>query len=109
MSDEQANRTATEWMHNRLANGDLDENQQAALRQYVANGGDYPHQFAVPDKSVYDLVEECMPFCPPGWTVRGLVWGRGIKKLPKGSFRIGQYRARSGDPTNPIYMVPDEE
>ncbi|KPL05365.1 hypothetical protein AMJ85_11935 [candidate division BRC1 bacterium SM23_51] len=80
--------------------------QQAALRAYAVNGGTYPHGFAIPGVSADDFAKQHAEFAPAGWTVRATEFGRGTAALDAMAFRIGQYKARTGDPESPIYMCP---
>ena len=98
------------WAMNVAANAvsagqPLGTEQAGALAAYVANGGSYPHGFHIPDVSADGYAASLAHHCPAGWALRAMFWGRGTP--PEGSFRVGQYKVRTGDRESPIYMCPD--
>ena len=86
----------------------LNAAQREALEAYKSNGGGYPHGFAIPGVTAGEYAQWFREFCPAGWHIIALFWGGDKKTLPTGSFCIGQYRVRTGDPESPIYLCPNQ-
>ena len=73
---------------------------------YSGDAAGYPNGFHVADTSHDEFAARFTAYCPTGWKIVALFWGRGVGDLNVGSFRIGQYKVRSHDPESPIFLCP---
>lgn len=76
--------------------------KQAALAAYINAGGTYPNGFAISGLYVGDFVARYARYAPPGYRVD---YGR---STPGDAIRIGQYKARVGDPAFMIFLAPTD-
>lgn len=74
--------------------------------QVAQQYGRYENRFFADRGDVDAYLTECRARVPTGWRLEVYHWGRDLDRVPVTAIRVGQYRIRTGDPENPMFLIP---